>query len=70
MITSSASTGSSRTWVAWPSPSDTTAKEPRSSSARNAATAASTESGSAAVHSASVCVAGLVHADEPGHLAS
>src|SRR2546423_11329517 len=53
-ITSSASTGRSRTCVAWPSPSETTANEPSSSSARNAATADSTEAGSAALHSASV----------------
>src|SRR5262245_26028768 len=54
MITSSASKGSSRTCSASPSPVETIAKYPRSSSSRNAATAASIASGSSAVHSASV----------------
>src|SRR4051794_566300 len=54
MITRSASSGSSRTCSAWPSPVETMPKEPWSSSARNARTAASTASGSSDVHSASV----------------
>src|SRR3989440_8683455 len=54
ITTRSASTGSSLTCSARPSPCGTTAKEPRSDSSRNAATADSTERSSAAVHSASV----------------
>src|ERR1700704_1608607 len=54
ITTRSASTGSSVTCSARPSPCGTTAKEPRSNSSRNAVTADSTEGASAAVHSGSV----------------